>query len=393
MKYLAYVGCLFVIVAMVVGARSDAVPRDARPPAVAELLEDDTAGLIAQFSGADQGAQVACDFRDFYSGLSSVRVTPFQRYHPHLKGWDYPIVEKPGPGQYRYLRFAWKRVGGAGTMIQLHNSNGVWNQRYFAGRRSPQTLSWGPMIEVTATIPTEWVVVTRDLFKDFGPMRITGLALTPMDGGTAGLFDHFYLGRTVADLDRASAAAFGKTPLGKPLARVALEKLWQELGSEDVRAASHAVRTLIAGRKDSAAFLRQRLQMRPPAVKEKRILKWIADLNDNAFRVREMASQELDRLGEAAMPLLQKAAKSPRSTEALRRVRKLLRKRAAEQAGALSAERARLLRGVRILEWAGTEEARHALEELAGSTQAGGVAEDARQALARLKSRKQAGTP
>jgi hypothetical protein len=42
---------------------------------------------------------------------------------------------------------------------------------------------------------------------------------------------------------------------------------------------------------------------------------------------------------------------------------------------------------VRVLEWAGTGEARRVLEELAGGTQAGVVAEDARQALARLQRR------
>jgi hypothetical protein len=352
---------------------------------VVELLEDNLEGLLAQLNGIDQGARVGSNFRDFYSGICSVRVTPFQRYCPRLKGWDYPIAEKPGPGQYRYLRFAWKRVGGAGIMIQFHNSAGSWNQRYLAGRRSPITAGWGPMLPVAHTAPAEWVVVTRDLFKDFGPMRLTGLALTPMDGGSAGLFDHFYLGRTVADLDRASAAAFGKAPLPDPLPRATLEELWRNLAAEDVVAASQSVRTLLAGRKDSVAFLRQRLRQGPPVVSEKQTLGWIADLDDNLFRVREAASRELDRMGEAAVPWLRKAAAAPRSPEAQRRVKALLKRRAAEQEGKLSPERARLLRAVRVLEWAGTVEARRALTELAGSTPAGGVAEDARQALARLR--------
>jgi hypothetical protein len=194
----------WLVVVLVTGAISgqpSAAPKAGGPPAVVVLLEDDTEGLIAQFSGgAEEGARVGRDFRDFYCGVCSVCVTPFQRYCPRLKGWDYPIAEKPGPGQYRYLRFAWKRVGGAGIMIQLHNSAGSWNQRYLAGQRSPVTAGWGPVLPVADAAPAEWVVVTRDLFKDFDPMRLTGLALTPMDGGAAGLFNHFYLGRTVADL-------------------------------------------------------------------------------------------------------------------------------------------------------------------------------------------------
>jgi hypothetical protein len=386
MKRVTRIGCLLlVITAGAVSGRPKEGPRPAGPPAVVELLEDDTEGLIAQLSGADGGAQVSRDFRDFYSGVCSVRVTPLQRYFPHIKGWNYPIAAKPGPGEYRYLRFAWKRVGGAGIMIQLHNSVGSWNQRYVAGQRSPITATWGPAIVLTDANPTEWVVVTRDLFKDFGPMRFTGFALTPMDGGSAALFDHFYLGRTVEDLDQVSAATFGKVPLRGPLTLAALQKLWVDLAAEDVAAAGRAVRTLTAGRKDSVAFLRQRLGERPSLVSEKQIRAWIADLDDNAFRVRETASRALDKLGEAAVPFLQKAFAAPGSGESRRRLGKLLAARAAEREGKLSAERARLLRGVRVLEWAGTPEARRALEELADSTQAGGVAEDARQALARLR--------
>jgi hypothetical protein len=84
---------------------------------------------------------------------------------------------------------------------------------------------------------------------------------------------------------------------------------------------------------------------------------------------------------------LQKALAAPGSQESLRRVKKLLARRAAEREGKPHPERARQLRAVRVLEWAGTDEARRVLEELAGGTQAGVVAEDARQALARLQRR------
>ena len=47
---------------------------------VVELLEDDTVGLIAGLTndGGGDGARVFRDFRDFYSGVCSLRVTPFQ---------------------------------------------------------------------------------------------------------------------------------------------------------------------------------------------------------------------------------------------------------------------------------------------------------------------------
>ena len=58
--------------------------------------------------------------------------------------------------------------------------------------------------------PGEWTVVTRDLFKDFGgAFLLHGMALTPMDG-TAGYYDHMYLGRTIEDLDKVTAAKKNK---------------------------------------------------------------------------------------------------------------------------------------------------------------------------------------
>ncbi|HYT88356.1 MAG TPA: hypothetical protein VEL76_06520 [Gemmataceae bacterium] len=351
--------------------------------AVVEILEDDTAGLIAQCNndGGFDGSRVFRDFRDFYSGVCSVRVFPFQRFSSRLGGWNYQIAEKPGLGQYRYLRFAWKREGGTGIMIQLHASSS-WNHRYVAGKASPQTANWGARIIVTEMVPSDWVVVTRDLFKDFGAVTITGMALTPMDGGS-GLFDHFYLGRSVEDLDRTSAAVFGKTPLKAPLSRQTLAQLWQDLAAADPVTAGAAVRALVAGRKDSVAFLDGQLRKRD--IPEKKwILKLIADLSDNSFKAREAATRELENLGERAEPFLQVAVKEPGSDEGLRRLRALLAKLRPPE-GALPPEQARLLRVIRILEWASTPEARRVLERLAGEALPSGLAADARRAVERLR--------
>jgi HEAT repeat protein len=168
-------------------------PFDGGP--VVELFEDHTALLSGQLY-VEEG-QIHAEGRDRYSGEASIRVTPNQRYNPGVAGWNFPIVEKPGPGQYRYLRFAWKKVGGRGIMIQLATTNRGWENRYVGGRN---VHGWAA-IQVDARLPADWVVVTRDLFKDFGAIQITGMALTAMDGNGA-LYDHMYLGRTIEDLDR-----------------------------------------------------------------------------------------------------------------------------------------------------------------------------------------------
>ena len=48
-------------------------------------------------------------------------------------------------------------------------------------------------------LPEGWVLVTRDLFTDFGEFTLTGIALSPIDGEFA-LFDHIYLAQKQSDL-------------------------------------------------------------------------------------------------------------------------------------------------------------------------------------------------
>src|SRR5262249_15078285 len=103
MGHLGRVSCLVVVLGTgALSGQPGGAPKAGGPPAVVELLEDDTEGLLAQLSGgAEDGARVGRDFRDFYCGVCSVRVTPFHRLFPRLKGWDYPIAWKPASRQNR----------------------------------------------------------------------------------------------------------------------------------------------------------------------------------------------------------------------------------------------------------------------------------------------------
>jgi len=361
---------------------------DAQPRAVVELIEDDSEAFIKQLNndGALDATKIRQEFRDVYSGVSSIYVTPFQRFASRIPGWSFPIVEKPELGQYRYLRFAWKRIDKpaqtVGIMIQL-NSNGSWNQRYYAGYRSDLASTWGPMIQVDKDLPSEWTVVTRDLFKDFGSMTLTGFALTPMDHGVAGLFDHVYLGRTIKDLERASAEAFGKMPLKEPLTLLHLGNLWEDLAKGDVKVTSPAVRTLLAGLKESVTYLAKMLRGKPAAVDAKQIARWIDDLDNREFQVREAAFRALDKLGDAGIRFLQEARTKARSVEQRNRIDTLLKNRGIAH-GALTGEQLRLVRAIRVVEWAGTVKALEALDTLVKEPPDGTVLADIRQARERL---------
>jgi putative heme-binding domain-containing protein len=149
-------------------------------PGQLTLFDGDPAFLRA----LDQGDGKAVLAREeAFAGKPSLRVSPPQRFSAKIPGWSYRIAEKPGPGEFRYLRFAWKSPAGAGIMLELAD-RGAWPRedesrgRLYSGRN---TTPWQAVL-VSNQVPREWVVVTSDLWQEFGNMTLTGLAPTAMGG-------------------------------------------------------------------------------------------------------------------------------------------------------------------------------------------------------------------
>jgi|RhiMethySRZTD1v2_1073278.scaffolds.fasta_scaffold81877_2 hypothetical protein len=282
-------------------------------PAVVELFEDDADTLIPQLTmgGISGGEEVraAIETEDVFCGKAALRVSPAQRFNPDMKGWSFPIVEKPKEGEYRYLRFAWKKLDAGPIMIQFCSRDPQdWGHRYHAGGGPP----WSAR-EVSAHAPAEWTVLTCDLFKDFGAFTLGGIAFTPLHGGD-GLYDHVLLGRTVADLDRATTAALNKTK-AKALSDARLKQLWVELGSPDEMVSSSAVWSLVAGRREAIPYLIKSVKIperkgAPTPVDAATVRPLIEDLNHFRYLTREAAADELFRLGDGVLPHLRKAAES-----------------------------------------------------------------------------------
>lgn len=182
------------------------VPGEPLPAITAPLLkvfEDERQFVSLLYEGK---GQVTLDRLDRYSGAAALRVTADQRYRSQMPGWGLKIAEKPTEGEFRYLRFAWKKSGGDNILLQL-NANGNFGPqrgkggpayRYEAG---PAENSFNAAaVKIAAQLPSSWVVVTRDLFADFGEFRLDGIGLTP-GPGDYGLFDHIYLARSESDLN------------------------------------------------------------------------------------------------------------------------------------------------------------------------------------------------
>lgn len=300
-----------ILVALLVPALAAA----ADPPAVIELFEDDTKAMLAQLThGGIAGSQenpASAETDDVFSGTTALRVAPAQRFCPDIKGWDFAIAEKPKPGEYRYLRYAWKKAAPGGPiMLQFctRKPNADWNIRYFMGQAPP----WESKVLAPAA-SGEWAVVTRDVFRDFGVVTLGGIAFTPLEGGD-GLFDHVLLGRTVEDLDRATAAILLKTTPKRPPTEERLKQLWSDLGSPDDITAASAVWALVAGRKEGVPFLLKSAVVPdrgpPKPVDEAMVRPLIDRLAHYRHVTRAAAAEELVRLGNGVLPHLRKAAES-----------------------------------------------------------------------------------
>ena len=180
------------------------VPGEPPPAGQTLAIFEDDEKFISYLSKG--GGQISLDTQDKFSGAAAAKVTPDQRYNESIPDLNVNIREKPAAGEFRYLRFAWKKNGGATICLQL-NHDGAWGVggsgkpgakfRYHAG---PGGECYGASLVVDDKLPAEFVVVTRDLFADFGEFALTGIAFSPVDGEYA-LFDHLYLARAQSDLD------------------------------------------------------------------------------------------------------------------------------------------------------------------------------------------------
>lgn len=102
-----------------------------------------------------------------------------------------------------------------------------------------------------------------------------------------------------------------------------MESFWADLGSADDDRANQAAENLFqSGR--AVPFLKTHMKPETVKVDAKQLARWIADLNDNSFYVRQNASDQLSKLGPLAAPALMRAVKIAPSLEARRRMEKLL---------------------------------------------------------------------
>ncbi len=185
-----------------------------------------------------------------------------------------------------------------------------------------------------------------------------------------------------------AALTADKLPKPAKLTAKELAALWDDLRSTDDAKAYRAVGQLAASAKESAPFLKERLQGKDDLDK-RRIAQLIADLDDNAFAVREKASASLQELGPLAEPALRQALEKTESAEVRTRVRALLGK--LEDSAAVPLEVLVKLRALEALANCGTPETHDILKELTKGAAETRLTQEAKAALDRLDARKPVG--
>jgi hypothetical protein len=158
--------------------------------------------------------------------------------------------------------------------------------------------------------------------------------------------------------------------------------LWADLGGADGAKAHAAMRRLAALGEPAVLFLKDRAG-KDPAPESAEIARLIAELDHEAFDVREKAVAGLRKFGALAGPALRKALEQGPSAEARGRIRMILADMKGAPrippGGSLRRERALL-----VLEWIGTDGARALLEKAASAAPTDREKREAKAALTRL---------
>ena len=158
-------------------------------------------------------------------------------------------------------------------------------------------------------------------------------------------------------------------------------KAWSALEQAQANKADEdGMQRLIAGSEQALPWLKEQLKPLTP-VDAKVIDKNIADLDSDDFDVRTKATQELERLGELAVPALKKALDAKPSLETQKRIEDLLDK---SVGGFVTGNQLRIARAIKVLEEINNPEARQLLEALAKGASGALQTREAQAALARM---------
>ncbi len=197
------------------GIRSPAVPLALRavagekPAQKNGLLlfdeEEDFPAKLNSAPGASGKGEASLDPQNATRGKVALKFSPPMKSAPNLPEWNYKIRQHPGSGEYRYIRFTWKKQGGGTLGVQLAHDGkfgpagkGGPSFRYHAG---PGNTLGASLTILDNLAPLKSQEVVRDLYADFGEFTLTGFGAVLGDKTQVAYFDEITLGQTLDDLE------------------------------------------------------------------------------------------------------------------------------------------------------------------------------------------------
>ncbi len=287
------------------------------------------------------------------AGLMCRQVLGWERRHPAVLRGTARLLEQaaPAPGlantyYYHFATRLMRQTGGAEWAAWEPKMVGVLLQRQ--ERAGDDTGSWPAAGDVYGTAG--------------GRLMITSLSLLILES----------CGRLTVPPADAPALKEGEAA-----------GYWDDLAAADFGRVRKAIEALAGAPGQAVPVLRERLRpVMPPDAQE--LARRIEELGSDHFATRSAAFRALSDQGERAAAALRQALAQTRALEPRRRIEQLL---AEVDAGSASPARLRQLRGVQVLELAGTPDARRLLEALAEGAPGAALTQAARDALGRLGQR------
>lgn len=157
-----------------------------------------------------------------------------------MTGLSIPIRENPGPGEYRYITFAWVKWGGEQIGMKFHVSEKSASQK---GKKYDFTYIAGEPKDLINQLkgldlgdkPGHWMVMTRDLWKDFGNITLTGMSFICPERRDAG-FDEIFLAKTQDDIKNAPKVLPSEVATVVPAVEEDDELMYDEAVSDSIAA-------------------------------------------------------------------------------------------------------------------------------------------------------------
>ena len=207
-----------------------------RPPGIVPLF-DETDDIIQHLQ--DGEGEISLSTIEPKHGNYCLKLAAGDRSDAEIPGFKFPIHEHPRLGEFRYLRFSWKKKSGSQIGLQLAHDGTIGLPENAFGRGQPRAFTEGiaraalqrqrqsprrpvsgasrgaqfgyqydagsgdpsqPVLRLDRKLPVDWRLMGRDLFGEFGSFTLTGLGFRNSDDEPA-WFDEIYLARTQNDFN------------------------------------------------------------------------------------------------------------------------------------------------------------------------------------------------